>query len=432
MSINNFESAKEYLFSRIQFGMKSGLQNISQLCTNLGNPEKKIRCIHVAGTNGKGSTSFYISSLLSAHGYKTGLFTSPHLVSVRERIRIDNTPISEADLTKHTAIVQENSADIENTFFETITAIAFNYFAEQNIDFAIIETGLGGRLDSTNICNSMCTVITSIALDHTAILGNSKSEILNEKLGILKQGVPLFYNLNEERLILQTEEYALKHTVVATKLPLHTLLTGENTFSFRAHKNNFSDITLTNPGSHYQENASLALLAVESLISNFTADTAHTCLENIVWPARMQILTKNNHVDFILDGGHNPAGIRAMLTALGIHFPNATFTFMIAVLEDKDLRTMARLIEPFASEIIITKSSHEKSQNPEQCAQHFLKPVKAYHSIDDALKYSKTKSGPVICTGSLYFMGDLIEKLKWDYSELTWFQQFTPDSNESK
>ncbi|MGL1934879.1 MAG: bifunctional folylpolyglutamate synthase/dihydrofolate synthase [Fibrobacterales bacterium] len=430
MNITNYNSAIEYLFSRIQFGMKAGLENISQLCKSLDSPHKRLKCIHIAGTNGKGSTSYYISKLLMSHGYTVGLFTSPHLVSVRERIRINDQPISEDDLIQYTQKVAYCSSTNSHTFFETVTAIAFSYFADQNVDYAVIETGLGGRLDSTNICNSIVTGISSIALDHTSILGNTVSEILSEKLGIAKPNIPMVISPLSEGLTTQAKSYCNSINAPFSSIKPESVHVDNTCTTIKTNSTMYSDLVFNNAGTHYGYNAALALTIVEKIHSPLSPSIVKSVFETIHWPARMQHLYHNSQLAYILDGAHNPAGLRALITTLDSLYPEQTFPFLISTLEDKDYHTVARLIEPKASQIIITKSSHPKSVSPEIFQKCFIKPVITFHSQVEAFEYCTSLNTPVICTGSLYFMGDLVERLKWTFEELAWFRSLTPDSNE--
>ena len=250
------QNGLEYLNSRLIFGMMPGLASTRKLCEALGNPQKKFKTIHVVGTNGKGSTSYYLSGVLQAHGLKTGLYTSPHLVSMRERIRVNDLPIDDESLDR--LIMQVKSAaektQVEPTFFEVLTIVAFLYYAEQNIDVAVLEAGMGGRLDSTAVADGELIVLTSIGLEHTEVLGSTESAILKEKMGVAGSAQSILSNgrsktfvlggLNDA-LIAEAKVFAASHGCSCVVPEIR------------------NDIELPNLGQHYVENASLSLKAAE-------------------------------------------------------------------------------------------------------------------------------------------------------------------------
>ena len=256
------QNGLEYLNSRLIFGMMPGLASTRKLCEALGNPQKKFKTIHVVGTNGKGSTSYYLSGILQAHGVKTGLYTSPHLVNLRERIRVNDVPIDEDSLghllLKVKAAAEE--AQVEPTFFEVLTIVAFLYYAEQNIDVAVLEAGMGGRLDSTAVADGELIVLTSIGLEHTEVLGSTESAILKEKMGVAGSAQSILSNGRgktfvlgglSDALIAEANVYAASHGCSCVVPEIR------------------NDVELPNLGQHYVENASLSLKAAELFFATF-------------------------------------------------------------------------------------------------------------------------------------------------------------------
>lgn len=249
----------DFLNSRLMFGMQPGLESTRQLCAALGNPQQKFRTIHVVGTNGKGSTSFYLSGILQAHGLKTGLYTSPHLVNLRERIRVNDLPIDESSLDRLLLTVKDAAerVGVEPTFFEVLTLVAFLYYAEQKIDVVVLEAGMGGRLDSTAVACGDIVVLTSIGLEHTEVLGPTESAILKEKMGVVEAGpcaAPMrtfvVGGLSQE-LLLEAKNYAVAHGCDCVVPGIR------------------NDVVLPNLGRHYVENASLSLKAAEIFLDNY-------------------------------------------------------------------------------------------------------------------------------------------------------------------
>ena len=285
----------DYLNSRLMFGMVPGLESTRKLCNALGNPERSFKTIHIVGTNGKGSTSYYLAGVLQAHGFKTGLFTSPHLVSLRERIRINDIPISDADLDR--LLLQVKSAAeqvcVEPTFFEVLTLVSFLYYAEQGVDVVSMEAGMGGRLDSTAVACGDFVVLTSIGLEHTEVLGSTESAILKEKMGVAGSAQSILSNghsktfvlggLNDA-LIAEAKIFAASHGCSCVVPEIR------------------NDIELPNLGQHYIENASLSLAAAECFIQGagrpYDEALALKTLETRSWAGRMQQL-----IDKLVEAG---------------------------------------------------------------------------------------------------------------------------------
>ena len=411
-----------WLESRMLFGMKAGLENIGAICSALGDPHKKLRTIHVVGTNGKGSTSFWLMRILEAHGLRVGLFTSPHLVSMRERIRVGDSPISEDDLCSSLDRVRIAAKEREVTFFEALTSVAFDWFAKQNTDVVILEGGLGGRLDSTNLCDSEIAVLTSIGLDHTEILGDTLDQILYEKLGVWKPRATLVHNLQDKSLIAQIHQEQQRNGNTVIQVPL--------------------DLTLELPqaGQVYQENASLSMAAARLfLCDHFQEETARLAMQNAIWSGRQQQLknAKTGSVDWIIDGAHNGHAALRLAETLRTNYNGQKFPLVLAILKTKNPEEILIPLLPFLSEVILTRTPHPKMREPADLAELFSKflinvPVRLVENVPEALHLAGKIPGTKLCTGSLYFVGAVVEYLKYDYEDLAWFQQFHPDDNERK
>jgi len=407
-----------WLESRMLFGMKAGLENIRELCARLGNPHQSLRCIHIVGTNGKGSTSYWLMRILEAHGKRVALFTSPHLVSMRERMRVGDFAIPAADLNRLLSQVQQASTDLETTFFEALTAVAFCWFAEQNVDYVVLEAGLGGRLDSTNLVDSVCSVLTSIGLDHTEILGDTLEKILYEKIGVWKAQTPLFHNLQDVTLcaIVDVEEKQLNRTAVRVSTD--------------------SSLRLPQPGLLYQENASLSMACAQFLLrQGFEDSLARNALLNSVWAGRQQELRnpQSQAVEWLLDGAHNGHAALRLAETLRANYPGQKFPLVLAILKTKFPQEIIAPLLPLVSQVILTRTPHPKMRECEELLVHFQNvPCQVISTVPEALRAAELLGGPVLCTGSLYFVGAAIHELRGRYSELAWFRQFTPSANELK
>lgn len=443
----------EYLNSRLMFGMVPGLTSTRKLCEALGNPQKKFKTIHVVGTNGKGSTSFYLAGVLQAHGLKTALYTSPHLVNLRERIRVNDEPIGEADLDRlllqvkaaaeKVSVVQmlKGEAAIEPTFFEVLTLVAFLYYAEQKIDVAVLEAGMGGRLDSTAVASGDIAVVTSIGLEHTEVLGPTESAILKEKMCVVGEcretahGKTFVLGGLSARLLSEGREFAasLDTRVVVPEIR--------------------KDVVLPNLGQHYIENASLSLKAAEIYL-NGLADAkfkniavayndalALQVLKTRSWAGRMQKLVDANGVECaILDGAHNSHAVRRLVESLDKYYPNQKFHCVFGALKDKDVGEMLKLMAPHVSHWHITKTPYPrfrelldlqaeleglglKVSSAEELSRKYL---------DDTLAEAKCTRVPLLITGSLYMIGESIQLLKNDFDALKFFCGLEATTNEHR
>ena len=434
----------EYLQTRLMFGMVPGLDSTRMICGALGNPERKFRSIHVVGTNGKGSTSFYLAGILRAHGLKAGLYTSPHLVSLRERIRVDDIPISEADLDRLLLQVKEAAESasssqvalgkpaLEPTFFEVLTVAAFLYYAEKGVDVAVLEAGMGGRLDSTAVAGGAMAVVTGIGLEHTEVLGATECEILKEKMGVVGDaagdgaGKTFVLGGLGPDLLGEARGYAayLGASVVVPEVR--------------------GDVKLPNLGRHYVENASLSLKAAELFLDAYgRAECRYDDMLSIKtlatrsWAGRMQTLAgPDGTVKVILDGAHNSHAVRRLVQALDEYYPGQKFHCLFGALKDKDLHEMLRLMMPYVSEWHVTRTPYPRFRELDDLRTE-IESLGGHVESADVMTSGyvqsvlKSSRGPVLITGSLYMVGSVVQVLKNEFEGLEFFRKMDPSVNES-
>lgn len=414
-----YEEALREVNRRLVFGSKLGLERMEALCAALGDPQKKLRFVHVAGTNGKGTTSTVIASVLTAAGYKTGLYTSPYVLDFRERFRLNGEMIGKERLIEAVEAVAKEAARLEAngdviTEFEFITALAFWWYAKENCDFVVLEVGMGGRFDATNVIDPPeCAVIVSISLDHTAVLGDTLEEIAFEKAGIIKHGTPvsLYPRLDPaarsviERLASargarcvtadETRAKVLRETVYGTEftwdgLPLCHRYTGE----------------------HQLLNAVNALTALELLREKGYAipdEALQKGFREASVPARMEILSDDPLV--LLDGGHNPGCAKALHEVLQKHVAGRRITAVIGIMADKDSGKFLEYLAPHFAKIVTVRPENPRALSAEalaETARRFCPDVTAAQSIGEALALSKVEKGEalVLC-GSFYLAAEI-------------------------
>jgi dihydrofolate synthase/folylpolyglutamate synthase len=401
-----YRDAIEFLFSLQMFGTTFGLEAVQRLAERAGSPQKELRFIHVAGTNGKGSTCAMLDSIYRAAGWRVGLYTSPHLVSFRERIQVDRRLIPENDVARLVADAQRWLADFPReshpTFFEVVTVMALRYFAEQKCDVVIWETGLGGRLDATNIVTPLASVITNVQFDHEKWLGDTLEKIATEKAGIIKPGVPVITAAEAPEALK-----VIRETAARLNAPLHVI--GEQSSTTRSFLPGLS-------GAHQRSNAALAVRTVEVVRGAlpFNNSAIERGLVSVPWPGRFQVLERGPQT-LVLDGAHNPAGARALAETLRAEFPNRALTLVLGVLEDKNWETLCRTLAPLGARIIVTPVSSQRTANPEilvkACREAQPRSaVSAVNSLTEALNLTR-RDEIVVITGSLYLVGEAMELL---------------------
>ncbi len=405
--VPSYAAALEFLRELQVFGANFGLETPRQLAALAGNPQNQLRFIHVSGTNGKGSVCAMLESVYRAAGLRVGLFTSPHLVSFRERIQINRQFIPESEVARLVAEIQESlkifPAEQHPTFFEVVTVLALKFFAEQKCDLVIWETGLGGRLDATNIVTPLTSVITNIALDHQQWLGDTLEKIAAEKAGIIKPGGPVI-------TAAEAEAFAV---IERTANALHAPVTRVESIS-SSILNPQSSLTLL--GEHQRLNAALALATVEVLQQQISVGESQLRdgLARVNWPGRLQLIERSGQ-QFLLDGAHNVAGAEALRAALRQLFPRAKPTLILGVLGDKDWSPMCGILAPLAARILAVPVNSPRSAVAaalaEACRQANLL---AEVLTADSLRAALARAGAdelVVIAGSLYLVGEALALL---------------------
>ena len=437
--VQSYVEALEYLSALIDYETNPAqrataqylnLSRMRELLAFAGNPEQRVPAVHIAGTKGKGSTAAMIAQILRASGLRVGLYTSPHLVNFRERIRINGEMIGETELA---ALLQQAMPSIERmregssgppTFFETYTLLAFLYFAQRDVDCAVLEAGMGGRLDATNVVKPLVTAITTIALDHTTELGATLSAIAGEKAGIIKPGVPVVCAPQ-----MSDADTVIDRVACEQQSPLYRV--GRDIF-VHGHRDIAQDmqcfsitgvleryVRLACPllGEHQQRNAAVAVGLAECLQQlglPITPESIRTGLAQVVWPGRMQVLRR--HPILLLDGAHDPAAIDVLLEALARHFPGHPCRFVLGFLHDKDWPRMLEHLAPHAVEMLFTRPKTPRAVEPDILNDSPLAagiPRHAFASFPEAITAALAHSAAddLICvTGSLYLVG---EALRW-------------------
>ena len=412
-----------------KFGSKLGLERMESLCNSLGHPEDKIRVIHVAGTNGKGSVCRYIYECLRAHGYKVGIFTSPYIGDFRERIEANGEIISVGDLDRLTGKVMAAASELTNetgdspTEFEMVTTIGLAWFAEQDLDFVVLEVGLGGRGDSTNIVKTpLVCVITQIALDHTDRLGDTVEEIAAEKAGIIKPGCPIVSGAEGSAArVIAKRAYELGAPLIdSSKIKYNITERSITGYRFNAVicGRRYDNIELSMLGAHQVQNAITALCALERLREDkhivMDGEAMHAGMKAACLNARFQVKSTDPLV--IFDGAHNPNGARALATALTELLPGKKILFVPAILRDKAADEMLGIFVEVAEDFIATRSVNERSLSSDELAEMIRKAggrviaeeKTALDAYNTALKHA-SEYDAIVFAGSLYMIGEIGE-----------------------
>lgn len=417
------------LFSYTQFGIKLGLGRVRLLLSALGDPQDRFPSIHVAGTNGKGSTAAMAASILQAAGLRVGLYTSPHLCDFSERIRIDGRPIGEADVARHYLYIKRvwaslGKAGVEEgdpTFFELTTAMAFRHFAERRVDAAVIETGLGGRLDATNVLRPIVTVLTTISRDHEAHLGGSISAIAREKAGIVKPGVPVVVGSLVSEAEAVVEQAARERGAKVVRLGEEfraesvRLTAAGGTFDWTREDACFAGLSIPLAGAHQVRNAAVAAAAATEAAraSGGAFDVGEQAvregLRRVSWPGRFEVLSSAPTV--ILDGAHNPEGMCALIDALSLLPPSERRTLVFGALADKNAGRMLASAGPAFDRIVLVRPESERAADPRELADLVPDGPEAIvrGGVGGALAEILDGAGArdrIVVAGSLYLVGE--------------------------
>jgi dihydrofolate synthase/folylpolyglutamate synthase len=436
-AFRTYDQAMQYLFDATDYERQQKLRynvttfdldRMNDLLKGLGNPHKKIKSIHIAGTKGKGSTATMLARMIQANGYKVGLYTSPHVSSLHERIMVDSEMITRKEMlgliNRVFPVIEKMGKKNDGpTFFEIMTAIAFLHFVDAGVDLSVIETGLGGRLDSTNVVCPELVGITHISIDHQNLLGNTIDSIATEKAGVIKKGVPVF-TVPQEPIAMRV----LKKYATAQKAPL--MVTGKDIdFSYRFESSRehgphtriclttpnsrFEHLRVPLPGEHQAINCGLALAILDKLKNQgYTIDDqkAITGLNEVKLIGRMEVVSEDPHV--LIDAAHNAASIRALIQAIGQHIPYDSMIIIFGCNNDKDVRGMLTELQYGADKVIFTRSNSPKAVFPSDLAEIYTdvcgKMCQTALSLKEALRIARgavTREDLICITGSFYLVG---------------------------
>lgn len=445
-----YQQALDYLYSFTDYASQSGypynperfdLRRVDHLLaligdhTGLGVPHRAFKTIHVAGTKGKGSTSAMLASILRASGYRTGLYTSPHLHSFRERIQVNGQPISASQLVAGVDVLRLVAPQVpEITTFELITALAFYHFAQDKCEVAVIEVGMGGRLDATNVIEPMVSVITSISYDHMMYLGDTLAAIAAEKAGIIKPGIPVVSAPQEQEAQEVIERFAVEKgcslTLVSRDWKWQNVSSSAQGQQFEvwrhtdapSNKQQVSTYRLSLLGRHQQENATTALAAItqlEAMGLDIAEHARYVGLENTQWPGRLEVLNQSPWV--IVDGAHNGYSMLKLRAAIQELFPHKNTILILGASADKDIDSIFDAILPIAGHVLLTQSTHPRAATAESLLERItaradhsdrgdpiaaIQAVPIDQALDTALR-AADKNDLICVTGSLFVVADL-------------------------
>jgi dihydrofolate synthase/folylpolyglutamate synthase len=386
----NFAEALEWLYSTQQFGIKLGLENTHRLLDAAGNPERECRFLHVAGTNGKGSVCAMLDSILRAAGHRTGLYTSPHLVDFRERIRVNGEVIPEADGARILTQLRDATRNWDHapTFFELATVLAIRHFADAKTDFVVLETGMGGRLDSTNAVTPLVSILTPIAMDHSQWLGDTLEKVAAEKAGILKPGISAVSAPQESaaELVLQDRAEALDAELFFVRGAV--------------------DLPVNLRGRQQSRNAALAIAALHAAKIDVGETAIREGLATVQWPGRFQEIE-----GFVLDGAHNPHGSAQLAETWREAFGSGQAIVIFGALRDKDYAGMLAALGPIAEEFWFVPVDSQRGESPGRIAEVCPARGRLFATLEDALTEARKQSRRVLVTGSLFLVGESLAKL---------------------
>lgn len=415
----SYSASLDYLYGLQKHGINPGLETVTELLVRLGQPHRAYRTVHVGGTNGKGSTAAMAAGILQAAGYRVGLYTSPHLVDFRERIRVDGALIPEPRVDALTGkLVEAGGAEL-TTFFEFTTAMAFQHFADQEVEVAVIEVGMGGRFDATNVVTPLVSVITNVALDHEEFLGTTIRAIAAEKAGIIKAGVPVVVGRILPDAWDVVERVAEERQAPVCRWEREFVASGDTVTGFRydGGQGSYEGLTCPLAGAHQLENAACAVAAVElaaacGLPSSKSA--VRTGLRHTIWEGRLEVVERNPRL--VLDGAHNPAAgdaLAAYLTSFRRENPASRVVLVLSMMRDKDVREFLRRVIPLADEVVLTQAQLPRAAPVHSLAALLEGRARAAHLAPlpaEALAKARQLASPrdLICvTGSLMLVGDI-------------------------
>ncbi|HXO38778.1 MAG TPA: folylpolyglutamate synthase/dihydrofolate synthase family protein [Candidatus Acidoferrum sp.] len=437
-----YESAVHNLLAlghELASNRKFDLAHMRRLAEAVGNPQRKLQSVLIAGTNGKGSTAATLASMVQTAGYRTGLYTSPHLLRVNERIQINQEPISDAEFAviydrvegcAH-ELVERGELPWHPSFFEMLTAMAFEYFASAGVDLAVLEVGLGGRLDATNIVDPLVSVITDIDFDHQNFLGNTLPEIAHEKAGILRpKGTAVLlpqHPIVNEILGKEIMDRGAQAVSAVKHMPSMTPNSeGDPAYLFNPGRNHFAlavmgkEISVDFPlaGRHQLRNLALAITAAEELNKfgfHISAKDMEQGIRSTRWPARFQVIPpEDGFPEVVLDVAHNPAGAWALRSALSTFYEDRPLTFIFGAMRDKAIREIANIIFPLADRVIAAQAENPRAASPQEIAElgaQAQTEIMQAKSVQEALERGRVlagNKGVIVITGSIYIVGEAL------------------------
>ena len=423
----SYQETIDYLFGLQKYGIKFGLSNSIQLMGLMGDPQHRFRSVHIAGTNGKGSTAAFLAGMLTAAGYRVGLYTSPHLVSFTERIRINGAPITEERVvrlaervrSRYEQVLSAEGGPLIPTFFEVTTTMAFTCFAEERVDIAVVEAGMGGRLDSTNVITPLAAVITNIDLEHTEFLGTTLGLIAGEKAGIIKPGVPVVTGAVQPEVLAVIEAQARSAGSPVFRMPQDfgaewTTAGPLQEFDYRGIALRLPRLRISLLGRHQIGNACLALATLECIGKagmTVPEPALRAGLAQAVWEGRLERMAQRP--DIYLDGAHNPASAQVLADTLrDLRRSYRRMVLVVGILKDKDYRGILDRLVPLADKVVVTRPNYSRALDTAALAAEISamhRNVDATGSVAEAVDLARREAQGedlIIITGSLYTVGD--------------------------
>ncbi|MCP4347245.1 MAG: bifunctional folylpolyglutamate synthase/dihydrofolate synthase [Desulfobacterales bacterium] len=410
------------MYSLRRFGIKLGLSTIKRILQELGDPQDKFACIHIAGSNGKGSVASALSLILHSAGYNVGLYTSPHLVRFNERICINNEPVSDEDVVdSYKAVKSVHYGEREPTFFEFATAMALYEFSKHKVDWAVIETGMGGRLDATNIIMPSVSVITNISLEHVMYLGNTIVEIAGEKGGIIKKDRPVVTGVKQEEALSALEEIANEKSAPFYNIgnDFRAIRNKDEVFTYYGIDNTWRDMRTGLSGNYQVDNAALVLACCELLNRNdlnIPLQSVKDGLEKNRWPGRLELVSTSPYI--LLDGAHNLIAARNLGKFLSTNLADREIILVVGILDDKPYASMLRSLVPICSRVILTQVKNERALPADklyQAARKMNQNITVIPDVAKALRHAletASDNDAVCVAGSLYVVGEAKEELE--------------------
>ncbi|MFO7713882.1 bifunctional folylpolyglutamate synthase/dihydrofolate synthase [Desulfosarcina sp.] len=416
MPTKAYTECLDAMFGMRRFGIILGLSTITNILAGLGNPQQRFSSIHIAGTNGKGSIASAIATILQQAGYRVGLYTSPHLIRFNERICINGTPITDdAVVAAWEAVKSVHHGNREPTFFEFSTAMAFQAFGQGDVDYAVIETGMGGRMDATNVVKPLVSVITNISLEHKTYLGSTIAAITGEKAGIIKPGIPVVTGVSQTkaRAVIEKAASAQSSPLFMKSRDFNVRRTGDNRFSYRGIDHRWTGMRTSLLGGHQVDNASLTLAACELIMrrdNRLSRDHIQSGLIQNRWPGRLEVVSQRPYV--ILDGAHNLMAARRLSRFLQDNLAGRRITMVAGILDDKPYSAILKDLVAPCARLILTRPKINRSLPPETletAAKPLISDIQIVADVGDAVRYAIATSKPddaVCVAGSLYVIGE--------------------------